>query len=577
MSDVLRELRSTNLDTFLDALAEHVSKDGDGESGSIIRRIQAALKEEQTNYKLYRQQGGHLGFDQWRAIDNQRETTSDRDSTSPPRKKILVAAGTVGNAFAKQITRLLQEMMIGFEVVSSSDKKIRLPEDLDEVWVVIALLTVSHQQKDIQEPPSTTVQAALQRLDEEPARRIVFLALDPRAQTWTEERIKNITLRECVETEAFFGEDGRPIFLRPDPFREADIEYRVGQIAARLQDAFEKMTAANPAAPSSLPATSRRSALTPIIVLGEPQGRASKNVTESMKELIGGLETRGLDYDVWPDGWRNGGARPASTLSKDPVFLRTVAYGETDTKRAAEDLDNALRSVFDARGATLDLLSGCRRILWGPAGPPWTFLDPNADPSLSSDDIDNIETSVAAPPGLVDWLARFIAPDAVIFHESLGGNRPPELIRLLRDAVGKSLSTSNGNAIIRMQAFKELPSFGNDKLTVVAVDDLPLAPGIDFGEKVLQRFTQFDYRIKNILDQKRTGADDPAVLRVAMLVQGAALFDPNGLPDWNPFRIERDNMTRFRAEARDVKALHQAVAELIKKNSDAAYAGGGAQ
>ena len=34
VSDVLRELRSTNLDTFLDALAEHVSKDGDGESDS---------------------------------------------------------------------------------------------------------------------------------------------------------------------------------------------------------------------------------------------------------------------------------------------------------------------------------------------------------------------------------------------------------------------------------------------------------------------------------------------------------------------------------------------------------------
>ena len=165
---------------------------------------------------------------------------------------------------------------------------------------------------------------------------------------------------------------------------------------------------------------------------------------------------------------------------------------------------------------------------------PWIFSTQDADPSLSSDDIDNIETSVAAPPDLVDWLARFIAPDAVIFHESLGGNRPPELIRLLRDAVGKSLSASNGNAIIRMQAFKELPSFGNDKLTVVAIDDLPCAPGIDFGEKVLQRFNQFDYRIKNILDQKPTGADDPAILRVAMLVQGAAAFRSQRLTGLEP-------------------------------------------
>jgi len=562
VTDVLKKLRGENLSKFLNALIERASAEADEDSVQIIRTVQEQLLAP---------------------VGSSGETRGVPPSALP--RKILVAAGKIDKPFAEEIRKLLQSVMEDFDVVGTWENKCRLPDDIDQIWVVIAVLAVIQGQREVKDPPLRTVQAALARLNA--ARRVVLVALDPRAQSWSEELTKNIDLKDCVQTEAFFREeDGRPIFIGAanDEFIRVEIKFRIGEMGAKLQAAFEQaMAPAGKVAPSSLPGALPRPALAPIIVLGEPQGPAPEDVAQSIKELREALKAREMEFVHWPDGWRNDRVRAAHILFRDPVFIRTVAEGETDTKRVAEDLENALRAVFDAREATGDRLSSCRRVLWRPAGPAWALLEKDADPGRLSDDLDNIETRIAKPLDFVNWLRRFIAPDAIIFHESLGDDRPPGLIRLLRDAVEESLSPFDRKPIVRLRAFKELPNFDNDKLTIIAVDDLPLPPGADFREKALQRFNQFHYKIDNILDQKQTGVDDPPVLRVAMLVQDVSLFqatktEGSGVRAWKPFRVEQDDRTSsFRAEKSDVEALRQATAALMKKVKSAVQVGGGTQ
>jgi len=536
VAKVLKKLHDEYLEKFLNALEMKVGEEGNDEGAKAVLEIRNELKKTPP-------------------------PPPPSALPLPPSRTILVAAGKFEKKIAEKIRDYLRENMKGFEVIGTWENKYKLPDDIDQIPVVVASLAVP--QKELADPPLNTVRIALEHLS--PARRVVLLALDRRAETWTQEQLRGIDLKASVQTAPLFDDDGNTLFLRTDGLGEVAAGYRIGPVVDNLLKAFEET---NTAAIQTAPPALARYGSAPVIVLGHAGGSAPDDVAQAITELTGALTQRGMEFVHWPDGWRDN-RQSTRILSRDPVFICTVTEDATNTKRVAEELDKSLRSALDVRGDALDQLAGSRRVLWRTGGPVWGLLDNNADPLRSTDDIDNIETSIAAPADFAGWLERFVAPDAVIFHELLGGDRPPGFIRLLRDAVKESLSAPDRKPIIRLREFTELPSFGDDKLSIVAVDDLPLRQGPDFHSKALQRFKQFRYRIERILEQ-RTGADDRRVLCVAMLVQDGKLFSPKELGAWKPFRIGQDDA----ADPADIEALRQATAELMKPAGDAAPAGG---
>jgi hypothetical protein len=482
-----------------------------------------------------------------------------------PLRKILVASGRADKRFAMEIRTLLQNAMKDYEVIGIWEDKCKLSQDLDEISVMFAVLTVFKGAKEVQDPPASQVRTALRLVG--PEHRLVLLALDPRAQSWSQECLKALDPGNYVETEPFFGEDGNSLFeaiLKGNPYVAAAIDFRISEIAEKLRGklraAFNQANSSSNPSVRSSPAHGPKTAGT-VIVMGDPRGPSTGEVSKAIRELTANLIQLGIKFEAWPDGWRNI-RQPRGLLFQDPIFVRTVAAVDTDTKRVAEDLEDSLRSAFDASGDLLPLLSTCRRILWRTVGPAWTLLDTNANPCRSTDDIDNLETRVSNPHEFAEWLARFVSPDAVIFHEGLGESRPPGLIRSLRDAVEECLSTSGQKPIIRLRSLDELASVGNNRLAIVAVDDLPLPRSIDFREKVRQRLDEYQYKLDNILRQLPEN-DRPPVLRVAMLVQDVGPDAQSELRVWKPLRVKGDEAMNFRVEQTDMLGLRQATEGLI--------------
>ncbi|MER8954532.1 hypothetical protein NKH98_17685 [Mesorhizobium sp. M0833] len=481
----------------------------------------------------------------------------------PPTLKLLLANGKMEAGFVPGVKKYLQEVMDGWEVITGQ----LTSNDIDENVAVIALLANFGTQKGVTDPPLSTVQFALQNLA--PPRRVVLVSLNRGAFQWVQDRIQTLNRKDVVETESFFYEpDGQPIFFaQAGPFREAEIEYRVKNIGMKLSSMYSLASSQTNA--NLVAATTGRQPTVPIIVLGEPEGSPPSDAEASIQGLITALKKSGLEFSYWGHGWRNGRPQPTGLLVKDPIFIRTVGDAETNTTRVAQDLERALRSVFDPREAVIDLLLSCRHVLWRPNGPSWGLVGDSFDLGRANDDLDNIETRIAQPDKFVKWLERFVAPDAVIFHEALGEQRPAGPIRMLRETITESLSVPTRKAFVRLRAFKELPNFGDDPLTIVAVDDLPIAAGIDLREKVKSRFDQFRFKIDQILEQKRSDTDGPAVIRIAILTQGAALFqgDPadqsNILRGWKPLRVDRNASNNFCADSNDADALAKLMQQLI--------------
>ena len=546
VTDVLDKLRGGSLIKFLESLKQRIDGEADKPIADAISTILVELRPEQTERGL-------------------------EDRIVLPRK-ILIAAGIIEKPIGDYIKGEMQEVMDDFEILCTWDRKTRklnLPSDLDQVWGVAAVLRMPPR-KEVSDPPLGAVEAALQRLKEN--RRVVLFTLDPRAQNWTEERIKGIDQSAFVETEQFYDEDdGRVGFFSTTRFKEARVSLRIREIAEKLKDDYELTTSAH--GPTETRSGHETSPLkrdrAPIIVLGEPHGYPTGNSASSSKELRQALTSQGVNFDYWADGWATGGFKPSHLLARDPVFVRTLSDEESDTKRAVDSLEAALRIVFDTREQIIrSLLVACRRVLWRSGGPAWSPLGDVSDPGQSSDDLDNIEARVASSQAFAEWLGRFVNPDAVIFHERLDENRPPALVRLLRDLVKKSLAVNGHEPVIRLRPLNELPNFGADRLTIVAVDDLPIAPGADFREGALQRFNEFNRRIQHIIDQTRTAASSPTVLRVAMLIEGAKLLGPAdlaALSAWIPIRIAdptRDGASSLSVEPNDLIQLSSAAAGL---------------
>lgn len=474
-----------------------------------------------------------------------------------PIRKLLVANGRMDTRFAPDIKKLLQDVMEGWQVVGSWEIDLTSPNTVGEHAAVIALLAKIVTQKTVTDPPLSIVKTALRNLNPQ---RLVLLAHDPGAFTWIQEQVRAVDSKEFVETEPFFGQDGKPIFFtQAGEFRAAEIEYRVKEIGMRLYDRFQLE--------ASQPATT----VTPsIIVLGEPEGSPPPDAKVSIQALLAALKKSGLNFDYWADGWRNAGAQPSGLLVKDPIFIRAVSNTETNTARVAQYTERALRSVFAPVEATVELLSSCRQVLWRAAGPPWDIIGDTSDPSRFSDDLDTVETRVAKPEKFVKWLERFSAPDAVIFHEALAELRPAGLIRVLRETIANSLSIPTREALVRVRAFRELPNFGDDPLTIVAVDDLPIAAGIDFHKKAFRRFHQFEYNIERILAQKGDESGGPAVLRVAVLTQETALSQDDAAASdnipigWKALRVRREGALDFRPDTSDVDTLVESMQRLIQ-------------
>ncbi|ABQ36976.1 hypothetical protein [Bradyrhizobium sp. BTAi1] len=487
-----------------------------------------------------------------------------------PIRKLLVANGMMDRKFAPDIKKHLQEVMEGWQIVGSWETGSTSVDSIQEHAAVIALLTNIAPQRGVLDPPLSIVNAALRNLGRQ--HWLVLLAYDSRALKWIQEQISLLDLKEFVETEPFFDADDRPLFFsQAGEFRAAEVEWRVKQIGYKLSGRFQQAST-EPDGESSGPVASAtiRRLTVPIIVLGEPDGPSDPDVKASTNALKAALNKSGLEFDYWKDGWRNGGARPSSLLSRDPIFIRVAADAENNTLRVAQELERALRSVFAPTPAAMKLLSGCRQILWRAAGSPWELVDESSDPSRSSDDLDTIETRVTSPDRFVKWLERFAAPAAVIFHEALAEQRPAGLIRMLRETIVESLSIPTRKALVRVRAFEELPNFGNDPLTIVAVDDLPIAASVDFCEKTRARLSQFSYKIDRIIEQKGEDTSGPAVLRVAILTQESPLYNDNSggqgnlLQGWKPLRVRRDGAIDFRAHADDAKSLIGSIRHLIK-------------
>jgi hypothetical protein len=547
-SGVLKKLRGEALSRFLDVLDHKLIEDaGENEETAAVASIKKQLLESPDA-------SGRDGM----------------DADTPLPRKILVAAGPVEKPFAEKVKRQLQNIMKDFEVIGTWENRYQIPDDLEKIWTVIALIVVISPQKEVKDPPLRAIRGAFDRLNA--SRRVVILTLTPSAQAWIENAIKDIELKDCIQTEVFFGEDGRPIFIDApnNEYVGISIDYRVNEIAEKLQALFDAAgSQSGAAARGPLGATTADRGAASVILLGEPLASSPESVARSIDQLKEALSTRGTKFTHWPDGWFKVGARPSQILLGDPVFVSAAADEDTDTKRRLADLENALSSVFDPQ--MREALLTCRKVLWRSAGPAWTLLSGNSDPRSSSDDLDNIETRVAKTADFAQWLERYILPDITVLHEEIGPYRPPSVIRVLRDAIAASLPASNRKPVIRLRAFSELPDFDADRPTIVAVDDLPVAAGTGHREKAIQRLTQFDYRIDNILDQKRGGVDDAPLLRVAMLIQDPTIPDPDGsMPAnrthaWTPFRVNRDAAMNFHAEAADVAALGLATASLIAR------------
>ncbi|MGX9571530.1 hypothetical protein [Mesorhizobium sp. f-mel] len=483
----------------------------------------------------------------------------------PPILKLLVANGKMEARFAPNVKKYLQDVMDGWQITGTWEIGTLIPDDIDKNAVLVALLANFGAQKGVTDPPLSTVQLALQKLA--PPRRVVLVSLTRGAFQWAQERIRTLNLKDVVETESFFDEDGNPIFFG-GPSREAEVEFRVKDIGLKLSSIYAQ--AISQTDPNSVAAMTERPPAVPIVVLGEPEGSQPAEVTASIQDLVTALKKSGVGYDYWEDGWRNGSPKPTGLLVKDPIFIRTVGAAETSTAQVALDLGKALRSVFDSGEAVVDLLLGCRQVLWRPAGPPWKLAGDASDLGRASDDLDNIETPITPPDKFVNWLKRFVAPDAVVFHEALGEQRPPGLIRMLRETITESLSVPDRKAFVRLRAFKELPNFGDDPLTIVAVDDLPVAAGVDLRKNVKSRFDQFSLKIDHILEQKRLETGGPAVIRIAILTQGLKLSRGNRAnqidipPGWKPLRVRTGGPKYFRADNNDKKTLVKLMTQLIK-------------
>lgn len=478
----------------------------------------------------------------------------------PPIRKLLLANGKMDARFAPEVKKYLQDVMEGWEITGSWETGPLTPADIDNNPVIVALLANFGTQKGVTDPPLSMVELALDKLS--PPRRVVLVSLTRGAFQWVQERLRTVSSRDVVEAESFFGDtDGNPIFFGGSS-REAEVEFRVKAIGYDLTSKYAQANGQDN--PNSVAAMAGRQSAVPVIVLGEPEGLPPSETATSVQDLIAALKRSGIGYNYWEDGWRNAGLKPSGLLAKDPIFIRTVGTAETNTAQVTLDLERSLRSVFASNEAVIDLLSGCRSVLWRPQGPPWKLGND------ASDDLDNIETRIAQPEKLVKWLERFMAPDAVVFHEALGEQRPPALIRMLRDTITESLSVQDRKAFVRLRAFRELPNFGDDQLTIVAVDDLPITAGIDLREKLKSRLDQFRDKINWTLDQRRLEASGPEVIRIAILTQGAALFQKdladkgNILRDWNPLRVAKGDSSDFNADAADKSALSALVQQLVK-------------
>ncbi|MES0020225.1 hypothetical protein [Mesorhizobium sp. M0036] len=472
----------------------------------------------------------------------------------PPTRRLLLANGKMDARFAPEVKRYLQDVMEGWEITGAWETGPLTPADIDRNPIVIALLANFGTQKGVTDPPLSMVQLALDRLT--PPRRVVLLSLTRGALQWAQERIQTLNFRDVVDSEPFFSEtDGSPIFFGGSS-RDAEVAFRVTNIGMKLSSLYAQAGDQNGA--YLIASTTGHQPAVPIIVLGEPEGLSPPEAKASIEGLITALKKSGIGYNYWEDGWRNADLKPSSLLAKDPIFIRTVGAAETNTAQVTLDLERSLRSAFDYE-TVIDLLSGCRRVLWRPEGPPW---------KLGNDA--NIETRIGQPDRFVKWLERFVAPDAVVFHEALGEQRPAGLIRMLRETIVESLSVPNRKAFVRLRAFKELPDLGDDPLTIVAIDDLPVAAGIDLREKLKSRFNQFRDKINRTLEQKPYETDDPAIIRIAILTQGAALFQGNSsdqsniLRDWNALRVVSADLSDFQADPDDKNALGALMQQLIK-------------
>ncbi|CAA2105393.1 hypothetical protein MBUL_03170 [Methylobacterium bullatum] len=536
VSKVLRKLTSKKLLGFLDALSERVSEN-DQESAADIQKVRAALDEMR---------------------DFEQLLTS---------RKILIAANRNTAKFNDEIKSELQNLMPGFDIVGSWDEDGPEADEIDEIWAVIAFVIVLTKNGRVLDPPLKTLEMALQRLT--PERRVIVIAMTNFALSWARDFIKTHTLNNCVETKIFFDDNsGRPIQYSSREYRADETRLLVQEVGETLLAAFEALPAQRPEVVARpLAAVPSRPGFAPIILLGEPRGQTAAESIQPLDALKAALGERGLPFEHWQDGWGDREVRAIPILARDPIFVRIAREEEIDTKRIADGLERHLRALLDKGGTTTSLLSGSRRVLWRPNSDfPWDRLV--AGGAQSTEDLDNLEPRIDDPASLAEWLERFAMPDAIILHEELVNGRSPEFLRMLRKLMRDCLYPVIGrDPMIRLRTFSESWNFADDKLTVVAMDDLPLPAGPDFRTKAITRFQQFRDTIDYVLSQRRMSTGTPSILQVAMLVQEAGLTDADfgrgaGLEGWKPFRIKRNDGVGFHPESGDADALRQATIEL---------------
>ena len=136
-----------------------------------------------------------------------------------------------------------------------------------------------------------------------------------------------------------------------------------GDLRLRIKNELEKQSSySEPAA--------RAPEQQPIVVLGHPDTRLSKDVQQHFDELVHALQGRGIAPILWPDGWANPGDvasrnRAAELFQENPIFIQPL--GVYDARTAAIEPEFTREALAEIAGSNLDKLSS-RIVLWLPPG-----------------------------------------------------------------------------------------------------------------------------------------------------------------------------------------------------------------